>query len=92
MRLTSRIVLTSLFLCFFTSSFPARAEYLVPLRSGQRLSVTGYQLQGGTYHLQLNGGTADLPASEVVSIEPEEIFTSTPAPEAAATKSQFRAT
>jgi soluble lytic murein transglycosylase-like protein len=65
-----------------------RAEYLV-LRSGQRLSVTGYQLQGDTYHLQLNGGTADLPASEVVAIEPEENFTSTPAPDATAAKSQF---
>jgi hypothetical protein len=54
-----------------------RAEYIV-LRSGQRLIVTGYQLVGGTYKLQLSGGSAELPASEVVAIEPEEIFHSTP--------------
>jgi soluble lytic murein transglycosylase-like protein len=88
MRVTSRIVIASLFLYFFTSSFPARAEYLV-LRSGMRLHVTGYQLLADTYHLQLQGGTADLPASEVVAIEPEEIFTSVPATEATAAKSQF---
>jgi hypothetical protein len=49
------------------------AEYVV-LRSGQRLTVTGYQLVGNTYKLTLRGGTAELPASEVMAIEPEEIF------------------
>jgi len=53
----------------------ARAEYVV-LRSGQRLVVTGYQLVGATYKLQLSGGSAELPASEVVAIEPEELFRS----------------
>jgi hypothetical protein len=52
---------------------PARAEYIV-LRSTQRLHVTGYQLNDGTYHLQLQGGTADIPASEVSAIEPEDVF------------------
>jgi len=51
-----------------------RAEYVV-LRSGQRLIVTGYQLLGDKYRLQLNGGFVEIPASEVVAIEPEEIFT-----------------
>jgi len=58
---------------------PARAEYVV-LKSGQRLVVTGYQLVGDTYKLQLSGGSAELPASEVVAIEPEEVFHSTPKP------------
>src|SRR5258708_36155984 len=57
----------------------ARAEYVV-LRSGQRLVVTGYQLVGDTYKLQLSSGSAELPASEVVAIEPEEVFHSTPKP------------
>jgi len=57
----------------------ARAEYVV-LKSGQRLVVTGYQLVGETYKLQLSGGTAEIPATEVVAIEPEEIFHSTPKP------------
>lgn len=50
------------------------AEYVV-LRSGQRLVVTGYQLLGDKYRLQLNGGFVEIPASEVVAIEPEEVFT-----------------
>ena len=57
----------------------ARAEYVV-LKSGQRLVVTGYQLVGDTYKLQLSGGSAELPAADVVSIEPEEVFHSTPKP------------
>ena len=55
----------------------ARAEYIV-LRSGQRLAVTGYQLLGDKYRLQMKGGTAEVPVEQVVAIEPEEIFTSVP--------------
>lgn len=55
-----------------------RAEYVV-LRSGQRLHVTGYQLQGEKYHLQLGGGFVDVPAADVVSIEPEDTFAPLPA-------------
>jgi hypothetical protein len=57
----------------------ARAEYIV-LRSGARLSVTGYELRGETYHLQMSGGSVEIPAGEVVSIEPEEVFEPLPAP------------
>jgi hypothetical protein len=56
----------------------ARAEYIV-LRGGQRLSVTGYQLLGDTYRLQMNGGFVEVPVEDVVAIEPEEVFTSVPA-------------
>jgi soluble lytic murein transglycosylase-like protein len=52
----------------------ARAEYIV-LRSGQRLTVTGYQLLGDKYRLQIKGGIVEVPAEQVVAIEPEEIFT-----------------
>ena len=55
----------------------ARAEYFV-LRSGQRLHVNGYQLIDGKYRLQIEGGFAEMPAEDVVSIEPEEIFVSNP--------------
>ena len=51
-----------------------RAEYIV-LRSGQRLTVTGYQLLGNKYRLQMNGGFVEIPSEEVVAIEPEEVFT-----------------
>lgn len=54
------------------------AEYVV-LRSGQRLSVTGYQLLGNKYRLQMAGGSVEIAAEEVVAIEPEEVFTPLPA-------------
>ncbi len=54
-----------------------RAEYFV-LRSGQRLRVTGYQLLGDKYHLQLSGGFVDIAAADVVTIEPEDVFTPVP--------------
>jgi hypothetical protein len=71
-----------LFFAFFLSGLtvpPVDAEYIV-LRSGQRLTVTGYQLVGNTYKLTLHGGSAELPATEVVAIEPEEIFISAKKP------------
>jgi hypothetical protein len=54
-----------------------RAEYVV-LRSGQRLTVTGYQLQGDKYHLQMAGGALEVLATDVVAIEPEDVFTALP--------------
>src|SRR5579859_4299191 len=80
-RLQPGIFAFSLF-SFFLITFAApsaRAEYVV-LKSGQRLVVTGYQLVGDTYKLQLSGGSAELPATEIVSIEPEEIFRPAPKP------------
>jgi hypothetical protein len=66
-----------LFPLVFLAASSARAEYVV-LRSGQRLSVTGYQLLGDKYRLQLNGGSVEMPAEDVVTIEPEEVFHSAP--------------
>ena len=66
--------------CAFLLSISAqssRAEYVV-LRSGVRLSVTGYQLVDGTYKLQLQGGETQIPAEEVVAIEREERFAHEP--------------
>ena len=62
MRLT-RIFLT---LLIAAAASPAlRAEYVV-LKSGQRLSVTGYQLLGDRYRLQVNGGVVEVPAESVL--------------------------
>jgi len=55
----------------------ARADYFV-LRSGARLNVTAYQLLGEHYRLEINGGSAEILASDVVAIEPEEIFVAAP--------------
>lgn len=67
--------------------FPAapalRAEYVV-LRSGQRLHVTGYQLLGEKYRLQVGGGRVEVPVADVLSIEPEDDFAPLPPPPVAA--------
>jgi Transglycosylase SLT domain len=52
---------------------PARADYVV-LRSGARLDVTGYEILRDRYILHLKGGVAEVPLTEIVGIEPEEIF------------------
>ena len=56
-----------------------RADYVV-LRSGARLNVTGYELLGDKYRLQMNGGVAEIPASDVLGIEPQELFEPLPEP------------
>jgi len=55
----------------------ARAEYIV-MRSGQRIAVTGYQILDNSYRLQVKGGSVDVPVEQVLTIEPEEIFTPVP--------------
>ena len=52
----------------------ARAEYIV-LRTGERIHVTGYQVIGDKYRLQLQGGWVDVQTADVEKIEPEEVFT-----------------
>jgi hypothetical protein len=74
-----RLKPTSLLLPLLLLAAPAlRAEYVV-LRSGQRLTVTGYQLLGDKYRLQMAGGSVEIAADDVVAIEPEEVFTPVPA-------------
>jgi len=74
-----RLTRVALVLSLVMLAAPAlRAEYVV-LRSGQRLKVTGYELQGDKYHLQLNGGFVDVAAADVVAIEPEDTFAPLPA-------------
>jgi hypothetical protein len=55
------------------SASAARADYVV-LRSGARLDVTGYEILPDRYILHLKGGVAEVPLSEIVGIEPEEVF------------------
>ncbi len=57
----------------------ARADYAV-LRSGVRLHITGYQLSGDRMRLTITGGTVDVAATDIASIEPEENFTPNPPP------------
>jgi soluble lytic murein transglycosylase-like protein len=87
LRITRPVRLFPLLLLAALAPSAVRAEYIV-LRSGQRLSVTGYQLLGDTYRLQVNGGFVEMPAADVVAIEPEEVFTPAPVPETS--KAPFR--
>ncbi len=74
-----RLRLAALPALLFLAASGVRAEYVV-LRSGQRLHVTSYQLDGDRYHLQMKGGSVEVTAQDVVAIEPEDVFTSAPAP------------
>jgi soluble lytic murein transglycosylase-like protein len=71
------------------SATALRAEYVV-LRSGQRLKVTGYQLLGDKYRLQMTGGSVEVAFADVTAIEPEEIFTPVPPQPKLEVKSPFR--
>jgi Transglycosylase SLT domain len=55
----------------------ARADYAV-LRSGVRLHITGYEASGDRVRLTVEGGSVDVAASEIESIEPEDVFPSRP--------------
>ena len=87
MRLRITTALTLLFAFALLAAPELRAEYVV-LRSGQRLTVTGYQLQGDKYRLQMAHGSLEIDAADVVAIEPEEIFT--PVPPTPTVKPPFR--
>lgn len=62
-----------------------RADYAV-LHSGAKIHITGYQESNGRVTLNFNGGSAEIAASDLVAIEPEEQFQALPAP--AATSSE----
>jgi len=53
------------------------ADYLV-LRSGARVLVSSYELRGDKYRAQIAGGWAEFAVSDVVAVEPEEIFVAAP--------------
>ncbi len=73
-----RVTLAILFvLALAAFAADARADYFV-LRSGARLNVTAYQLLGERYRIQINGGSAEIAAADVIAIEPEEIFIPAP--------------
>lgn len=74
-----RLMRPALLLWLVGLAAPAlRAEYVV-LRNGQRLTVTGYELLGDSYKLQMKGGSVTVPVDDVVSIEPEDTFAPEPA-------------
>jgi soluble lytic murein transglycosylase-like protein len=66
-------------LSFLAAAAPAvRADYAV-LRSGVRLHITGYERNGDHVRLSMNGGSVEMQADDLVSVEPEDQFTAQPA-------------
>ena len=68
---------------FLLAASVARADYAV-LRSGERLHFTSREQVGDMMRLTIPGGRVDLPADQIVSIEPEDVFAPNPAPPPAA--------
>jgi soluble lytic murein transglycosylase-like protein len=61
----------------------ARGDYAV-LKSGVRLHITGYEQAGDQIRLTVVGGTVNIAATDLVSVEPEDQFAALPpAPEPA---------
>lgn len=56
----------------------ARGDYAV-LRSGARLHVTGYELDGDRVRLAVAGGKVEIAASDLIDVEPEDLFPAPPA-------------
>lgn len=63
-------------LCASCAALPdaARADYAV-LKSGARLHITGYELVGDHIVLTVEGGSVQIAADELVTVEPETQFT-----------------
>ncbi len=49
------------------------------MRSGGRLHVTGYEVDGDRVKLSIAGGVAEIAASDLISVEPEDVFPAPPA-------------
>jgi hypothetical protein len=76
-----RAALIAIFAVCMAGAAPrARADYAV-LRSGERLHITGYETLGATVRLTVEGGSVEIPVSELDHVEPEEIFVAAPAPQ-----------
>jgi soluble lytic murein transglycosylase-like protein len=59
---------------FFAALAPAaRADYAV-LQSGQRVHITGYERLGETIRLTMPGGTLEIPAESLLTVDAEDTF------------------
>ena len=77
-RLTTPITIFATLSLVAAAAPSARADYAV-LRSGVRLHITGYERTGDSVRLTMSGGSVNVPADELVSVEPEDQFASLPA-------------
>ena len=76
-RLISPITILATLSLIAAAAPAARADYAV-LRSGVRLHITGYERTGDSVRLTMSGGSVNVPADELVSVEPEDQFAALP--------------
>jgi hypothetical protein len=77
-RLTLLITIFAAMIFSAAGASTARADYAV-LRSGLRLHITGYERSGEVVRLSMDGGTVEVQASDLLSVEPEDHFAPLPA-------------
>jgi hypothetical protein len=82
-RLTTRIGIFATMIFAAAGASTAQADYAV-LRSGVRLHITGYERTGEVVRLSMDGGTVEVQAGDLVSVEVEDHFAALPAPPPAA--------
>ena len=86
-----RILLITIFAAMMFSAAgasTAQADYAV-LRSGLRLHITGYEQTGEIVRLSMDGGTVEVQAGDLISVEPEDQFAAQPAPAATPANGPF---
>jgi hypothetical protein len=76
-RLTLLITIFAAMIFSAAGASTARADYAV-LRSGLRLHITGYERLGEVVRLSIDGGTVEVQASDLLSVEPEDQFAALP--------------
>jgi hypothetical protein len=72
-RLPQFVALASVCAASAFASPVVRADYAV-LRSGARLHITGYEHVGDHVVLTVQGGSVEIAADELISVEPEDQF------------------
>jgi Transglycosylase SLT domain len=77
-RLTLLITIFVAIIVATTGAPTAQADYAV-LRSGVRLHITGYERAGEVVRLSMDGGSVEVQASDLLSVEPEDHFAAQPA-------------
>ena len=76
--MTYRITALSILFTVAAGLAPAAGADYAVLRSGARLHVTGYQLDGDRVRLAVAGGTVEIAAGDLIDIEPEDRFPAPP--------------
>lgn len=75
-RAKIRFVLAASSLIFALAPL-ARADYAV-LRSGSRLHIAGYEVEGDHIRLAVAGGSVEISANNLLAVEPEDLFRAVP--------------